>query len=60
MHNDEHFIRLIGVRVDNLVNIDEVQLSLFNDKNEEKRDKIDNIMDELKNKYGYNSVTLAR
>jgi len=60
MHNEEHFIRLIGVRVDNLVNIDEVQLSLFNDKNEEKRDKIDNIMDELKNKYGYNSVTLAR
>lgn len=60
MHNEENFIRLIGVRVDNLVNTEEVQLSLFYDKNEEKMGKIDSIMDKLKDKYGYNSITLAR
>lgn len=60
MHSEDTFIRLIGVRVDNLVESDEVQLSLFNDETEEKRNKIDSVMDELKNKYGYNAVTLAR
>lgn len=60
MHNENNFIRLIGVRVDNLTDTQEVQLSLFNGKNEEKKEKIDSIMDELKNKYGYNSITLAR
>lgn len=60
MHNEDTFIRLIGVRVDNLIETTEVQLSLFNDENEEKRDKIDSVVDELKNKYGYNSITLAR
>lgn len=60
MHSENTFIRLIGVRVDNLIEPEEMQLSLFNDKNEEKMDKIDSVMDELKNKYGYNSITLAR
>lgn len=60
MHKEDTFIRLIGLRVDNLVESDEVQLSLFNDKTEEKMEKIDSILDELKDKYGYHSVTLAR
>ena len=52
-------IRLVGVRVDNLENKDEVQMSFFTDKNEQKQEKIDNVLDTLKNKYGYNSITRA-
>lgn len=52
-------IRLVGVRVDNLENKDEVQMSFFTDKNEQKQEKIDNVLDILKNKYGYNSITRA-
>lgn len=60
MHKDDMFIRLIGLRVENLVESNEVQLSLFNDKIEEKMEKIDSVLDELKNKYGYHKITLAR
>ena len=50
-------IRLIGVRVDNLENKDEVQLSIF--ANDLKQDKLDTVLDSLKLKYGYNSITRA-
>lgn len=50
-------IRLVGVRVDNLENKDEVQLSIFD--NDSKQEKIDTVLDQLKNKYGYNSITRA-
>lgn len=53
------FIRLIGVRVDNLVGKDEVQLSIFNDNKSEKQENIDKTVDEIKKKYGYNSITRA-
>lgn len=52
-------IRLVGVRVDNLENKDEVQISFFTQENDEKQEKIDNVLDNLKNKYGYNMVTRA-
>ena len=52
-------IRLVGVRVDNLVEQKERQISLFSDKENEKQEKLDKVIDELKNKYGYNSVTRA-
>lgn len=53
-------IRLVGLRVDNLEEKDEVQLSLFsNDSNQEKQEKLDSVLDNLKNKYGYNSITRA-
>lgn len=52
-------IRLIGMRVDNLIEKDEVQLSLFSHQDSEKQDKIDKVVDELKQKYGYNSITRA-
>lgn len=53
-------IRLVGLRVDNLESKDEVQLSLFsNDFNHQKQEKIDSVLDNLKNKYGYNSITRA-
>lgn len=52
-------IRLVGIRVDNLENKDEIQISLFTQENNEKQEKLDSILDNLKNKYGYNMVTRA-
>ena len=52
-------IRLIGMRVDNLVEKDEMQLSFFNQADNEKQEKIDKVIDDLKQKYGYNSITRA-
>lgn len=56
---ERKFIRLIGVRVDNLVPKDEVQLSLFDDKNREKQNNLDNVIDKLKDKYGYDFIKRA-
>ena len=47
------------MRVDNLVEKDEIQLSLFNQADNEKQEKIDKVIDDLKQKYGYNSITRA-
>lgn len=53
-------IRLVGLRVDNLENKDEIQMSLFsNNTTQEKQEKLDNVLDNLKNKFGYNSITRA-
>ena len=52
-------IRLIGMRVDNLIEQNELQLSLFRNENSEKQEKLDKVVDELKQKYGYNSITRA-
>ena len=52
-------IRLVGVRVDNLEAKDEVQISFFSDENETKQEKIDSVLDSLKNKFGYNAITRA-
>lgn len=59
MYKKTSEIRLIGVRVDNLVEKEEMQLSLFNSNKNEKQEKLDQVVDELKNKYGYNSITRA-
>ena len=56
MYNNEH-IRLIGLRVDNLESKEELQLSFF--KPDEKQDKLDSVLDSIKNKYGYTSITRA-
>lgn len=54
------FIRLIGVRVDNLVSKDEMQISLFGDsENEKKQKKLDKVIDSLNEKYGYDSIMRA-
>ena len=50
-------IRLVGVRVDNLQEKDEVQISFF--ENDTKQEKLDSVLDGLKKKYGYSSVTRA-
>ena len=54
------FIRLIGVRVDNLVSKDEMQISLFGDsENEKKQKNLDKVIDSLNEKYGYDSIMRA-
>ena len=59
MYKNE-FIRLVGVRVDNLECKDEVQLSFFTPEDmEKKQNKIDTVVDNLKEKYGYNLITRA-
>ncbi len=52
-------IRLVGVKVDNLVKKEEQQISLFKNEENEKQEKLDKTIDELKQKYGYNTVTRA-
>jgi len=52
-------IRLVGMRVDNLEDKESMQLSLFDSSNNKKQEKLDEVVDSLKNKYGYNIVTRA-
>ena len=60
MFNAGMFIRLIGVRVDNLVSKDEMQMSLFGDsENDKKQKKLDSVIDLLNEKYGYDSIVRA-
>ena len=57
LHKGNEPIRLIGVRVDNLENKEQLQMSLF--EIDKKQDKIDEVIDNLKDKYGYNFITRA-
>ena len=59
MYRKGQEIRLVGVRVDNLTDKKDEQISLFNANKNEKQEKLDKVIDQLKNKYGYNSVTRA-
>ena len=59
MYSTSMSIRLVGVRVDNLVEKDILQLSLFDNNEGKKQEKLDKVIDELKNKYGYNKITRA-
>lgn len=52
-------IRLIGIRADKLISKDERQISLFETSKNRKQEKLENAMDHLKNKYGYQIVTRA-
>ena len=52
-------IRLIGIRVDGLSHKDEIQLSIFDNHKNDKQEKIDAVIDKIKDKYGYNSITRA-
>ena len=51
--------RLIGLKVDDLVNKDEVQLSFFSKEDDVKQEKLDKIIDKINEKYGINSVERA-
>jgi len=59
MYKEGTFIRLVGVRVDNLEGKEQLQISLFENKNKEKLDKIDKVVDTLKDKYGYDMIKYA-
>ena len=53
-------VRLIGVRLDNLVDSRVEQISLFNDIEKEESDsKLDDVLDMLKEKYGYKIIDKA-
>ena len=53
-------IRLIGLRLDDLVETNTYQTSLFEDlENKEKETSIDKVMDDINKKLGYNKVTKA-
>lgn len=58
LHKQEQ-VRLIGARVEGLSSKEELQISLFDKKQNEKQQKLDKVMDELKDKYGYESITKA-
>ena len=49
-------VRLIGVRVDELLNERDKQISLFDNKQNEKQEKLDETLDKLKEKYGVNFI----
>ena len=60
MYRKGQAIRLVGVRVDNLTEKEEKQISLFEkDRNNEKQERLDKVIDDLKDKYGYNKITRA-
>ena len=59
MYKNSVPIRLVGVRVDKLEDKDKGQLSLFENKLNEKQKKIDDTIDLLRSKYGYRSITRA-
>ena len=60
MYRKGIFIRLIGVRVDNLVGKDGLQLSLFGNTMKDSRQEIlDKTIDKLNEKYGYSFITRA-
>lgn len=58
LHKGE-LIRLIGVRVDGLVEKKQMQLSMFDMPENTKNKKIDETMDKLKEKFGYEIITRA-
>ena len=58
MWNDER-IRLIGVRLDKLVDNVMYQASLFDSDNNIEESKVDNVIDILKQKYGNKIITKA-
>ena len=60
MYTTGVFIRLIGVRVDNLIGKDEEQLSFFSNTSENsKQENLDKTIDKLNEKYGTNFITRA-
>lgn len=60
MWDEDIPIRLIGIRLDNLSDTSNHQVSLFDKiENNEDNKTIDKVVDKLKNKYGYNSISKA-
>ncbi|MBQ3146054.1 MAG: DNA polymerase IV [Clostridia bacterium] len=52
-------IRLVSLKVDNLCDKCQTQISLFDDEETKKQEKLDETLDKLKEKFGYTSITRA-
>ncbi|MBQ9181646.1 MAG: DNA polymerase IV [Bacilli bacterium] len=52
-------IRLIGIRLDNLVDINYHQVSIFDTEKNEVSEKLDYVLDEINKKYGKNMIKSA-
>lgn len=52
-------VRLVGMRVEGLIEKEEEQLSFLEERKGEKQEKIDKALDELREKYGYHTVSRA-
>lgn len=52
-------VRLIGIQTSKLVEKDQGQLSIFEENTNPKQEKIEDVMEELKKKYGYGIITRA-
>lgn len=52
-------IRNIGIRLSDLVSMKEKQISLFETEKEEKSDKVQEVLDKIKDKYGMSSIMKA-
>lgn len=58
LYKSGKLIRLLGLRVDNLTPKEEMQLSFFS-RDDEKQEKLEQTVDYLKNKFGYDVITRA-
>ena len=58
LYNGES-IRLVSLKVDKLSDKNETQLSLFNTTENKKQEKLDEALDKIKEKYGYEKITRA-
>lgn len=52
----KHDVRLLGVRVDHLLDQEEHQLSILEMQGDSREKTIDETMDKIKQKYGYNAI----
>lgn len=59
LYTEQTPIRLVGMRVDNLTDKCEKQISLFDSIDNKKQEKLDAVVDSLKTKYGYDIVNRA-
>ena len=59
--NEDKKVRALCVGVSNLTDVYKVQLSIFNDNNlKEKKDELQDTIDNIRKKYGNNSITYAK
>ena len=59
MYINGNEIRLVGISLSNLIDENQSQISLFETENDSKQNKLDRVLDDIKNKYGYNKITRA-
>ena len=52
-------VRLIGIQTGKLVEKDQEQLSIFEEQTNPKQEKIEEVMEDIKKKYGYGMITRA-